>query len=103
MTRSMIVVWLVAACGAGGGESSTNLEGTIPCEAMPCQSQQLCRHQGQGIDAGVPPQDMCVTVSTSCAVTDCEGPDCPTCVRELCDCRTCPATVVGRMLTCLVQ
>jgi hypothetical protein len=74
-------VLVLSACG------DTGLQGTVHCQSAgeTCASGELCRDQvfGAADDAGV--ELGCVKVPSSCAVRDCSGSGCPSCIMKLCD------------------
>jgi hypothetical protein len=67
------------------GPANTSLAGPYACGTATCTDGQLCDHQASGIDAGTAGGGLsCANVARGCAVFDCHGTACSTCVAELC-------------------
>lgn len=79
----MRILILIVACV--GCEHGSTPPGEDPaCGSLACDAGELCRHQAQGIDGGVPNPPECIALPAGCSALDCSGAECPQCILDLC-------------------
>ena len=87
-------------CSGTMGPSAISLEGTHPCEAITCETGEVCVSFRGGIDSGVVEPPTCEEVPPLCTLTNCSTPDCPACVYDICGSDQSLPSVNGRDVLC---
>lgn len=92
----MIVALFSIGCAAD--TDPTSLAGDIACGTTTCRDGEICRvFEPHPDPTGASLQYSCFAVSGGCAVVDCQGEECPACLRSHCGYLI---SVMGRELFC---